>query len=94
MSRMLIDVSVYTLARIVLVVAVTAVIYYGALLIGVKDVPLLVAALFGVIIAMPLGIWALRPLRQRATASVAAVDAQRRADRERLQNRLSGDDAA
>lgn len=92
-NRMVLDVLVYTLARIALVVAVTAVIYYGALLIGVEDMPLIVAALFGLIIAMPLGIWALRPLRQRATASVAAFDGKRRADRDRLQDRLRGDDA-
>ena len=54
-GRLIVDILVYTAARIVLVVAVTAAIYYGALQLGFQ-VPLVVALLFGLIIAMPLGI--------------------------------------
>jgi hypothetical protein len=79
-------------ARLLLVVALTALIYFGAHLIGVEQFPLIVALLFGLVIALPLGIWAFAPLRRRATASIAALDERRRQDRERLQARLRGED--
>jgi len=88
---MLRDVVVYTLARLVLVAALTAAIFFGARLINVT-VPLVVAMLFGIVVALPLGIWLLAPLRRRATAGIAAVDERRRIDREQLQARLRGDD--
>ncbi|PIB77534.1 DUF4229 domain-containing protein [Mycolicibacterium brumae] len=94
MGRMMTDVLMYTLARIALVVVLTVVIYYGAKAFGVQNLPTYVAALFGLVIAMPLGIWLLRPLRQRATASIAVIDEGRRAERERLQSRLRGEDDA
>ena len=84
------DVIVYTLARIVLVVALTAAIYYIAQLVGIREFPLIVALLFAIVIALPLGIWVLAPLRKRATASIALVDERRRKDREQLQARLRG----
>jgi uncharacterized membrane protein len=87
---MIFDVVLYTLARIVLVVAVTAAIFFGARVIGVHQLPLVVALLFAIVIALPLGIWVLAPLR-RATAGIAAVDERRRTDREQLQSRLRGD---
>ncbi|TGD89370.1 DUF4229 domain-containing protein [Mycolicibacterium sp. CH28] len=85
------DVVVYTVARLVLVVALTAVIYYSAQLIGIREFPLVVAVLFAIVIALPLGIWVLAPLRNRATASIALVDERRRQDREQLRARLRGD---
>lgn len=90
-GRMMRDVAVYTLARLVLVVGLTAGIYYLAQLIGIHQFPLVVALLFAVVIALPLGIWLLGPLRKRATASIALVDERRRRDREQLQARLRGD---
>ncbi|MCB0926568.1 MAG: DUF4229 domain-containing protein [Mycolicibacterium insubricum] len=90
-GRLIVDILVYTAARIVLVVAVTAAIYYGALQLGFQ-VPLVVALLFGLIIAMPLGIWMLRGLRERVTAGIAVADERRRLDRERLASRLRGED--
>lgn len=90
-GRMIFDVVLYTLARIVLVVAVTAAIFFGARVIGVHQLPLVVALLFAIVIALPLGIWVLAPLRRRATAGIAAVDERRRTDREQLQSRLRGD---
>lgn len=90
-GRMLADVLVYTAARLALVVALTAVIFFGARLFGVADFPLVVAMLFAIVIALPLGIWLFRPLRQRATAGIAAVDERRRRDRAELQSRLRGD---
>lgn len=91
-SRLVIDVLAYTLARILLVVALTAVIFGGAHLLGVREFPLVIALLFAIVIALPLGIWLFAPLRKRATASIAAVDERRRQDREQLQARLRGDE--
>ncbi|MBU3749659.1 MAG: DUF4229 domain-containing protein [Mycobacterium sp.] len=84
------DVVVYTLARLALVVALTAAIFFVAQLVGVQ-IPLAVALLFAIVIALPLGIWLLAPLRRRATAGIAQVDERRRADREQLQARLRGE---
>jgi hypothetical protein len=55
---------------------------------------LVVAILFSIVIALPLGIWLFAPLRRRATASIAAVDERRRRDREQLQARLRGEDSS
>ena len=89
-GRLARDVVIYTLARLALVVALTAVIYYTAQLIGIREFPLIVALLFAFVMALPLGIWLLAPLRKRATASIASVDERRRRDREQLQARLRG----
>ena len=89
-GRLVLDVVVYTFARLVLVVALTAAIYYIAKLIGISEFPLIVALLFAIVLALPLGIWLLAPLRKRATASIASVDERRRRDREQLQARLRG----
>ncbi len=90
-GRMVRDVAVYTLARLVLVLVLTAVIFYSARLIGVSDMPFIVALLFALILSLPLGIWLLGPLRRRATAGIAEVDARRRRDREQLEARLRGE---
>ena len=89
-GRMMRDVVVYTLARLGLVAALTALIFYVAQLISVQ-IPLVVAMLFAIVIALPLGIWMLAPLRRRATAGIAEVDERRRHDREQLQARLRGE---
>lgn len=90
-GRLIRDVVAYTLARLVLVAALTAVIFYGAHLIGVTEFPLIVAMLFAIVVSLPLGIWLLGPLRRRATGGIAAVDERRRADRAELQARLRGE---
>ncbi|CAM4138334.1 hypothetical protein MB901379_00747 [Mycobacterium basiliense] len=89
--RGVVDVLVYAIARLLLAVVVSAAIYGAALLAGIAEFPLVVAALFGLIIAMPLGIWLFTPLRRRATAALAIVGERRRAERERLRARLRGD---
>lgn len=89
-GRFVRDVVVYTLARLVLVAALTAAIFFLAQLIGVQ-VPLAVAVLFAIVIALPLGIWLLAPLRRRATAGIAEADERRRRDREQLEARLRGE---
>jgi hypothetical protein len=86
------DVLVYVAARLVLVAVLTGVIFAGGHLLGVREFPIVVALLFAFVIALPLGIWLFRPLRERATASIAALDERRRADREQLQARLRGED--
>ncbi|HEX5142753.1 MAG TPA: DUF4229 domain-containing protein [Mycobacterium sp.] len=93
-GRMVRDVVVYLLARLLLVAVLTAAIFYGAHLVGVAQFPLVVALLFGIVVALPLGIWLFGPLRRRATASIAAVDERRRQDRAELQARLRGDSSS
>lgn len=89
-GRMMRDVLIYTLARLLLVVALTAAIYFVAGLFGVQ-LPLVIAMLFAIILALPLGIVLLKPLRLRATAGIAEVDERRRRDRDQLEARLRGE---
>lgn len=91
-TRLVVDVLVYTLARLLLVVVLAAAIFGGAHLLGVRDFPLVIALLFAIVIALPLGMWIFAPLRRRANASIAAIDERRRRDREQLQARLRGDE--
>lgn len=88
----MVDVVAYALARLLLVAVLTAVIFGAGHLLGVREFPLVVALLFALVIALPLGIWIFAPLRRRATASIATFDERRRRDREQLQARLRGDE--
>ncbi|GBG40621.1 membrane protein [Mycobacterium montefiorense] len=81
----------YAVARLLLAAVLTGVIYLAARLLGVSQFPVVVAALFALIIAMPLGIWVFSPLRRRATAALAVAGERRRAEREQLQARLRGE---
>ncbi|OBG30416.1 hypothetical protein A5672_02250 [Mycobacterium alsense] len=90
-GRAVIDVLLYTAARLGLVVVLSGAIYGVALLLGVGQFPVVVAVLFALIIAMPLGMWLFGPLRRRATASLAVVGERRRREREQLQARLRGE---
>jgi antibiotic biosynthesis monooxygenase (ABM) superfamily enzyme len=85
------DVVLYTAARLLLVIALSAAIYGLGRLLGLRDFPVIVAVLFALIIAMPLGMWLFAPLRRRATASLSAAGGRRRRDRERLRARLRGE---
>ena len=89
-SRLVADVLIYVGARLLLVAALTAVIFGVGRLLGLYDFPLVVALLFALVIALPLGIWVFAPLRRRATQSMAEFDARRRKDREQLRARLRG----
>jgi antibiotic biosynthesis monooxygenase (ABM) superfamily enzyme len=91
-GSMIRDVVVYTLARLALVVVLTVVILFAGRLLGIAEFPLVVAMLFAILISLPLGLWLLAPLRNRATAGIAAVDRRRRLDRERLEARLRGEE--
>jgi hypothetical protein len=92
-SRLVVDVLAYTLARLALVVVLAAVILGGAHLLGVRNFPLIIALLFAIVVALPLGMWIFAPLRRRANAGIAAIDERRRQDREQLQARLRGDES-
>nr|WP_264034047.1 DUF4229 domain-containing protein [Mycobacterium interjectum] len=83
--------SLYAAARLVLVAALSGAIYGIARLLGVTPFPVVVAVLFALIIAMPLGIWLFGPLRRRATAGLAISGERRRREREQLQARLRGE---
>jgi hypothetical protein len=91
MGRAVVDVMVYTAARLALVAVLSVVIYGLGRLIGLSDFPPVVAVLLALIIALPLGIWIFTPLRRRATASLAEAGEQRRRDREQLLARLRGE---
>jgi ABC-type proline/glycine betaine transport system permease subunit len=91
-TRLVADLVVYAVARLLLVAALTAVIWGAGHVLGLRDFPIVVALLFAMVIALPLGIWMFAPLRRRATASIAVLDERRRNDREQLQARLRGED--
>jgi Protein of unknown function (DUF4229) len=90
-GRAAVSVLLYTVARLVLAVVLSAVIYATARLLGVREFPVVVAVLFALVIAMPLGIWLFGPLRRRASAGLDAATERRRRDREQLQARLRGE---
>lgn len=82
-------VAAYTLARLVLVVVVAVVIVLIGLAFGV-EVPWIVAGVFGVLIAMPLGLWAFKPLRLRVNAQIDSYNAERTAREQDLRDRMRG----
>lgn len=90
-GRAVLDVAVYTAARLALVVALTAVIYGAGRLLGLSDFPPIVAAMLALIVALPLGMWIFTPLRKRATDSLAVAGERRRQERAELQARLRGE---
>ena len=84
-------VLLYVAARLVLVAVLTGVIYGAGRLLGLHEFPLVIALLFALIIAMPLGIWLFGPLRRRATEGLEVANERRRRDREQLRARLRGE---
>ena len=90
-NRVVVDVSLYAAARLMLAAALSGAIYAAARLLGLGQFPLVVAVLFALIIAMPLGIWLFGPLRRRATASLAVAGERRRRERRQLRARLHGE---
>ncbi len=71
-------------------VVLTAVIVLAAKLVAV-DIPLVVAALFALIIAMPLSLVLFKRLRVKVNEDIALVDERRRRDKAELRARLRGD---
>ena len=90
-GRAAVSILLYVTARLVLVAVLTGVIYGAGRLLGLHEFPVVIALLFALIIAMPLGIWLFGPLRRRATAGLEVATARRRRDREQLRARLRGD---
>ena len=78
------DLALYTLARLVLVAAVTV-------LLVLFDVPLLVALAVAVVVGFPLGLLVFRDLNQRVTAGLAERGKDRAEARDRLRAELRGE---
>ncbi|MFD1146852.1 DUF4229 domain-containing protein [Saccharothrix hoggarensis] len=78
------DVTLYICARLGMVAAVTA-------LLVLVNVPLLVALAVGVVVALPLSLFAFPGLRTRVAQGLEARQAARRAEREKLRAQLRGD---
>ena len=91
-SRLVLDVLIYTVARLLLFAVLAAAIYFGGRALGIGEFPIVIPMLFAIVLALPLGIWLFAPLRNRATASIAVFDERRRRDREQLRSRLRGDE--
>ena len=91
LGRAVVDVALYTAARLALVVVLTAVIYGVGRLLGLSDFPPIIAAMLALIVALPLGMWIFTPLRKRATESLTVAGERRRREREELQARLRGE---
>jgi hypothetical protein len=90
-GRAAVSVFIYAAARVALVAVLAAGIYGIGRGLGVREFPIVVALLFALVIAMPLGFWLFGPLRRRATAGIDAATARRRHDREQLRARLRGE---
>jgi hypothetical protein len=91
-GRAVASVLLYVVARLALVAAIAALIYGIGRALGVHEFPIVVALLFALVIAMPLGMWLFAPLRRRATAGLEDATARRRHDREQLRARLRGEE--
>lgn len=77
----------YTVLRLLLVLALTLLIIGVGRLAGV-DVPVLVAAIISVVIALPLSMVLFTRLRADINSDIAAVDSGRRAKRDDLRRRM------
>ncbi|OZC97716.1 hypothetical protein CH275_25210 [Rhodococcus sp. 06-235-1A] len=86
-----VNLGIYTFARLALVIVIAAVIFGSGLTFGVK-VPVLVAAIFAVLISLPLSLLLFKQMRIRVNESIAAVDEDRRTARADLQSKLRGED--
>ncbi|QSE87629.1 MULTISPECIES: DUF4229 domain-containing protein [Rhodococcus] len=71
-------IGVYAIARLLLVAVVAAAIMAVGPLIG-RDVDFLIAAVFAVLISMPLSLAVFAAQRKKVNATIAAFDAQRTA---------------
>jgi hypothetical protein len=90
-GRLLRDVAIYSGARLLLVLVIAAVIVGVGLLVGI-EIPVLVAAVFAVLISLPLSLVLFKSLRIRVNESIAGVDEGRRRARADLQAKLRGED--
>ncbi|OAH62974.1 hypothetical protein AYJ66_12540 [Dietzia cinnamea] len=78
----------YTIVRLLLVLALTLVIIGLGALAGVQ-IPVLVAAILAVVIALPLSMVLFSRLRAQINSDIAEVDAGRREKRDDLRRRMN-----
>ncbi|GAA4394870.1 DUF4229 domain-containing protein [Tsukamurella soli] len=83
------DLLLYTGYRVVLVAVIAAILDVVGRLVA-HGMPLIIALLFALIIALPVSMVTTRSLRRRINASVAVLDAQRRGRRDAFRKRLQG----
>lgn len=84
--------AIYTIARLALVALITLLIMFVPRIFGVEP-PLIVALAFGVLIAMPLGMFLFKSMRNRVNDQITAVDDERRRKHDDLQSRLRGNNS-
>ena len=70
---MLIDVAAYAFARLLLAAVLTVVIFGAAHLVGIAEFPLVVALLFAIVVALPLGHLGVRPAPQEGDGQYRRV---------------------
>jgi Protein of unknown function (DUF4229) len=80
------DLALYSAARLALVAL-------PAVLLLLAGVPLLVAVLLAVVVALPLSMVLLGSLQQRVNAGLAVWAQRRRAERDQLRRQLRGEDS-
>ena len=73
----------YTVARLLIAVVLIAVVWFA----GLPGIP---ALAFGILLQLPVSYLALRSIRERLTAALAARSAARQAAKEQLRARLRG----
>jgi hypothetical protein len=86
------DLGLYTVARLVLV-AVLAAVVVGIGKATSHSVPLLVALMFAIVLSLPVSMLLFKRLRGRVNAGIAVVDERRRRDKAELRARLRGGQA-
>ena len=79
--------ALYTLARVGLFVVICAILIFA-------HVPVVVAPVIAIVVALPLSMLIFRDWSQRVSAGLAARSAQRRATRDELRARLRGEFSA
>ncbi|MQY18264.1 DUF4229 domain-containing protein [Nocardia macrotermitis] len=84
------NLALYTVARLALVALIAAIIVLVARVVKV-DVPIIVALLFALIVALPLSLLLFKRLRSRVNQDIAAVDERRRTDKAQLRARMRGE---
>ncbi|MDN5758085.1 MAG: DUF4229 domain-containing protein [Tomitella sp.] len=90
-SRLAKNLVYYTLARLALFAALTAVIM-GIGNLVVDQFPLLLAMALGLLLSLPLSLVMFKSLRANVNQDIASVDTTRRAHRADLEAKLRGED--
>lgn len=87
--RLVRNLLLYTVARLLLLAALTVAIVVVARLLSI-NIPVFLALALAIVLALPASLFVFRRLRTRTYDSLAVVGAQRRADKARLRARLRG----